>query len=869
MSYIVVENFSAGLDTRRHPLTARPGTLQTLKNAHVSRGGEIEKRKKFVKKFEFSSGMTFGMLASSETIYVFGSYPGSFTVPAGLTFQRLYHPDGHLTLNHYVNEIVYSTLYGGKPFVIAKFGTGDVYPYYDGVIIKDFVNGITRSAMGNVPGFGQHLASCIDSGYTGVYTIWSPDDTLTITGPSGVDYDLSIKIDAPMTASVSVSTAYVAPVLESLATASFAITGGTFKPASKYRLMREAHIDNAKVTGIYSGGSVAGGGEEITGISGSGGFDMYSPPIGPGGDFGDPGERVAWALTYFINQNTVNTGFSAKYVFEGYRSGHDIASITMYAPYKFDDNDPTILYNDKEVWIEFNDNPTLNSAISEVIDVSTITASPYNTGRFIAKYGVLSNGVINGIKSITVDGVETLGKTIFWNNSNTDTMNAISTQINTYTSTSEYYASVSESKVIMTGATGTGATLNGHQLIITTVGDVVASGITKFDGGVTSVPANSKKYAIVLGGTFAAGKTATITVTPKLDPNNPIYFGATRVGISNPVSALTFKSKEHITSGSTLFFSGVNDPTKWGFTGVGAGFINLSNNSGGNEVLTGLALYQGKLAAFARRTVQIWAIDPDPANNVQGQVLSNTGAIGAKSIISVGEIDVFYLSDSGVRSLRARDASNAAIVNDVGTPVDNLVLKDLESLTDTQKTKCPCTIEPIDGRYWLAIGSKIYVYSYFPGSQVAAWSTYEPGFEPEHFTTKDGRVYVRPKRGTDGSDPNEETIYLYGGDSGNEYDDCEVEVVLPYLDGGKPAHMKTLNGIDMTCEGYWQVYIGMDPLATSARDLIATVNQPTFSLGRIMAAGQGTHVGVRLVNNTSGYARLANLIAHFDLNEAN
>lgn len=862
MSYIVVENFSAGLDTRRHPLTARPGTLQTLKNAHVSRGGEIEKRKKFVKKFEFSSGMTFGMLASSETIYVFGSTPGSFSVPAGLTFQRLYHPDGHLTPNHYVNEIVYATLYGGKPFVIAKFGTGDVYPYYDGVIVKDFVNGIARSAMANLDGFATHLASCVGDGYTATAT----GSTLTITGPSSIDYDLSIKIDAPMTATVSVNTAYVAPVLESLAKASFAITAGTFKPAQKVKTLQNAHIDNSKVTGIYAGGTVAGGGVEITGVTGAG-FDMNSPPTNP--DAYDVGQKVAWSLVYFINQNTSVSGFSGKYYNGGYRSGNDLGGIEVYAPYKFDDDNPTILYNNKEVWIEFNNNPTVNSAISEVIDVSTITASPYNTGRFIAKYGILSGGVLNGIESITVDGVEALGKTIFWNNSNTDTMNAISTQINTYTSTSEYYASVSESKVIMTGAAGTGATLNGHQLIITTVGDVVASGITKFDGGVTAVPANSKKYAIVLGGTFAAGKTATITVIPKLDPNNPIYFGATRVGISNPLAALTFKSKEHIVSGSTLFFSGVNDPTKWGFNGVGAGFINLSNNSGGNENLTGLALYQGKLAAFARRTVQIWAIDPDPANNVQGQVLSNTGAIGAKSIISIGEIDVFYLSDSGVRSLRARDASNAAIVNDVGTPVDNLVLTDLAELTESEKTKCPCVIEPIDGRYWLAIGSKIYVYSYFPGSQVAAWSTYEPGFEPEHFTTKDGRVYVRPKRGTDGVDPNSECIYLYGGDSGNEYDECEVEVVLPYLDGGKPAHMKTLNGIDMTCEGYWKVYIGMDPLATSARDLIATVNQPTFSLGRIMAAGQGTHVGVRLVNNTSGYARLANLIAHFDLNEAN
>lgn len=862
MSYIVVENFSAGLDTRRHPLTARPGTLQVLKNAHVSRGGEIEKRKKFVSKFELSAGVTFGMLASSETIYVFGSTPSTYTPPAGITFQRLYHPDGHPTPNHYVNEIVYSTLYGGKPFVIAKFGTGDVYPYYDGQIVTDFVNGIARSSMVNLDGFAAHLASCVGSGYTATAT----GSVITITGPSGINYDLSVSIDSPMTATTAVNTAYVAPVLETLAKASFAITGGSFKPARNIRTLQHAHLDNSKITGIHVGGTVAGGGVEITGIA-SAGFDMNSPPGNPGAY--DPGQKVAWALVYYINQNTSISGFSGKYYLAGYRSGDDLGGIEIYAPYKFDDVDSTALYNNKEVWLEFDNDPSVNSNISEVISLSTITASPYNTGRYIAKYGSLTDGVLNGIRSITVDGIEALGKTIFWNSSNTDTMNAIVNQINTYTSTTEYNATVSESKVVMTGTAGSGKSLNGHQIVITTAGDVVASGITAFDGGVDAVAANSKKYTITLGGTFTPGKTATITVTPTLDPNNPIYFGATRVGISNPKALLTFKTKEHIISGSTLFFSGVNQPTKWGFNGTGAGFINLSNNSGGNEVLTGLALYQGRLAAFARRTVQIWAIDPDPANNVQGQVLSNTGAIGAKSIISIGEIDIFYLSDSGVRSIRARDASNAAIVNDVGTPVDNLILTDLSALTDDEKTKCPCIIEPIDGRYWLAIGSKIYVYSYFPGSQVAAWSTYEPGFEPEHFTTKDGRVYVRPKRGTDGTDPNIETIYLYGGDSGTEYDDSEVEVVLPYLDGGKPAHMKTLGGIDMTCEGYWKVYIGMDPLATSARDLIATVNQPTFSLGRIMAAGQGTHVGVRLVNNTSGYARLANLIAHFDLNEAN
>ena len=83
MAYIVVENFSAGLDTRKHPLTAKPGTLQMLKNAHVSRGGEIEKRKKFATFASLPAG-TFGMEAADKSIYVFGSALG-LNMPAGVT----------------------------------------------------------------------------------------------------------------------------------------------------------------------------------------------------------------------------------------------------------------------------------------------------------------------------------------------------------------------------------------------------------------------------------------------------------------------------------------------------------------------------------------------------------------------------------------------------------------------------------------------------------------------------------------------------------------------------------------------------------------------------------------------------------------
>ena len=44
MAYVLIEDFRGGLDARRSDVTATPGTLITLKNAHITRGGEIEKR---------------------------------------------------------------------------------------------------------------------------------------------------------------------------------------------------------------------------------------------------------------------------------------------------------------------------------------------------------------------------------------------------------------------------------------------------------------------------------------------------------------------------------------------------------------------------------------------------------------------------------------------------------------------------------------------------------------------------------------------------------------------------------------------------------------------------------------------------------
>ena len=77
-------------------VTATPGTLVTLENAHITRGGEIEKRPAFVELADLPSNTT-GLAASGGQIYVFGdAAPSSINfapgTPSNINYVRLQHP---------------------------------------------------------------------------------------------------------------------------------------------------------------------------------------------------------------------------------------------------------------------------------------------------------------------------------------------------------------------------------------------------------------------------------------------------------------------------------------------------------------------------------------------------------------------------------------------------------------------------------------------------------------------------------------------------------------------------------------------------------------------------------------------------------
>ena len=100
------------------------------------------------------------------------------------------------------------------------------------------------------------------------------------------------------------------------------------------------------------------------------------------------------------------------------------------------------------------------------------------------------------------------------------------------------------------------------------------------------------------------------------------------------------------------------------------------------------------------------------------------------------------------------------MVAGVGALIDSYVVQYLRTLTDVQVRAAVAAIEPEDGRFWLAVGTKVFVFSYFPETKISGWTWYEPGSQITEFAIYQNRIYARSGN----------TIYLYGGDANASYD---------------------------------------------------------------------------------------------------
>lgn len=332
------------------------------------------------------------------------------------------------------------------------------------------------------------------------------------------------------------------------------------------------------------------------------------------------------------------------------------------------------------------------------------------------------------------------------------------------------------------------------------------------------------------------------------------------------VNARTHRTKTYLVNGRNLKFSAVN--TGDDFAGTGSGTIDVASQDTAMTDLVGIEAYYSFLALFGRTSVQVWAMDVDPLKNSLVQVLGNVGLVSGNAVASYGSGDLLFLSHTGIRSLRARDSSNAAVVSDVGSPIDALIQAKRSLLTDSTAEDIKALVDPLSGQFWLIWGQDVHVLSYYPNSKISAWSTFALPVTINAATLANSRVVLRsgdelfvygsvPPSGSPW-DPNAPT-----GNTAALYDASQVEVTTPFIDLGKPATLKQWSGIDLGAEGTWTVEVCLTPNDPTLWTMVNTVTGSSFGLERLGMDLRSTHLALRLRSVGTGPAKIAKIGLHF------
>jgi len=491
---------------------------------------------------------------------------------------------------------------------------------------------------------------------------------------------------------------------------------------------------------------------------------------------------------------------------------------------------------------------------SVVVQPNVVAANEVRATGTIVITGGTFDPVNNAVKEVQVTGTSgsLIGpEAVHWRTSNDATAVAVAAAIVNHTGSHGYTAFAVSNVVTVQAPPGQGPAANGRLLTTALSGDVTTS-TTNFAGGVNQTTAVAQVNKLTLGGTYEAMDFYQVNV-------NGLVYTARGAASGTGVSAFTYKQRMWSVAGTLFMGSKLNAPADWHDTAAATGFVQIdaTNESEGSERLVCVGQYSNYAVVFGRSQIRLYTISTDAQEISFYQSLDNTGTFAARSVLSYGNNDVFYLDPTGIRSIRARDVLNAAYVNDVGTAIDPFVHAHLRDLAIDTITRAVSVVEPVDGRYWLAVDNRIYVLSYFPSSKVTAWSFYELPYRIEDFVRDSARLYVRG---------NNDKIYLYGGDSGEEYPDAgeqPVQVELPFLSADSPATQKMFTGMDVGLVNEWLVKLLPDPNNESIMQTIGRLHKNSFHEPHIPVSARTSHFALNIECSKAGFASLSGILIHF------
>lgn len=490
------------------------------------------------------------------------------------------------------------------------------------------------------------------------------------------------------------------------------------------------------------------------------------------------------------------------------------------------------------------------------VQANVAAAAEVRASATITITGGSSGPGINRVTTVLVDSVPLIASAVDWVASNNATATALAAAISAGEATHGYSAIAAGAVVTLTeNSVADPSSVNGDIVAVGVGGDVTISK-TNVSGGAAAVAAVAQVVTADISGTEQAADRFTITVNGTGYTSTPRASGA-------GTSAFTHKTRQWSTAGSLLAYSQLADASDWTDVNAssGAGQINVASQTDGSERIVACAPFDRLVAVFARDTIHIYNFDTDAQNISYVQPVTNTGTRAPRSPLAYGNNEVFYLDDTGVRSLRAKASTDAPFATDIGSPIDPFVKEYLATLTGDQVRKAVSQIEPEDGRYWLAVGRYIFVLSYFPSNKIEAWSYYDVaddiGADVTDVVKARGSIFVRAGN----------TVYAYGGIDGTVYPDAgdsETVAETPFLDAESPANKKTLHHFDTSVQGDWYFKILTEPADTLKGVDIGQISTTTYNNEDIDMPGKAGILAVKAVSTSTGRRLLSSATVHYD-----
>lgn len=492
---------------------------------------------------------------------------------------------------------------------------------------------------------------------------------------------------------------------------------------------------------------------------------------------------------------------------------------------------------------------TVQANVAPVAETRAAASFTITGGTFDPNVNVVSGVKVGASAAVAVD---ILPAPISWVNSDAATATAVATAINDTVAVHGYNAAAVGATVTVSAIVGAGAAANVNSVFVSTAGTVTATSSAIFTGGVAAVAAVAQVVKIVFGGTFEPLDTITVTL-------NAVAYKLTGRAAATGSSLHVQSNRVFTGAGPAVLYCKLNDPTNWTDATVttGAGRVVMSTDSDGTQSVVGLAPYQGAMAVFSETTVLIYAISADPAAFARLQELPNTGTLAGRAITGYGANDVFYLDATGVRSLRARDASNSAAVDDAGTAFDPFVQSVISAASGRAVQDADSIIEPGTGAYWLSVGNTVLVLTNYPGTSVRGWTYYAPGFAVTDMERIGNRVFIRSSG----------TIYVLGGLSGATYPvagEVAARVEIPFLTARDDAGLKQFFGFDIGAIGDWTVTALVDPKDETSQIPLGIYSGVTYADENAEIIGQTSHMALDFQCSSAGPATLSSLALHHD-----